>query len=195
MPPLPIIANTYRCALNWRDVATGQTAENVIHVRKASSSAMGIFTALDGSVSFDCWASVRNSCEVASVSITPLDGTSPTVEFVASGSQWIGAGGTGDLLPQVAALVKLTTATRGRSYRGRVFLPFTAEGITASGALDNTTVTALQTGWDNLLSTLSSTFTAKLVVASYRLQTAADVTAVLAERETGTQRKRQQRNR
>jgi hypothetical protein len=128
------------------------------------------------------------------IDVTPLDGTSTTVRTpTGSAGEFVGEQ-TGDWSPQVASVVKLQTGLRGRSFRGRVFRPFTAEETASDGFLDNANVLLLQTAWENFIASLAAdAFSDTLVVASYKLAEKTPVVAVSAERALATQRRRQSR--
>ncbi len=202
--PLPVIANTFRCALRWSFAGSGQNAVNVIHIR---SSAPGMtpaqaFTALDSSVAIAMWDSVVNVASVSEVDITPLDGATATASFsTGSPAKWSGSAG-GDAEIAGAALVKLSTPTRGRSFRGRVFLPFTSEAATANGFLVAGLPGTMTTAWEGFRTALEAlTSPWAIVVASYDRAhagagaTATTVSSTLVEGALATQRRRQGRNR
>lgn len=191
MPPLPVIANTYRCALLWQH-ADGSHAVNVIHVTLSSSTAASIFTLLDSNVDAALWECIPPNASIHQVDITPLDGTTATQSFpTGSPAKWSGGSGAEEYIPQASSLVKLTTATRGRSHRGRIFLPYVGEGNQVNGTLDAGQVATWQASWTEFLEDLGGA----LVVASYKLSSVSSVTSVLCENKTATQRRRQSRNR
>lgn len=193
MAPLPVIANVMRVAFTWSDTVGGRTAENVMHFRAGTVTAAELATYLDGIVSAGMWNQTVTTVGVTQLDITPLDGTSATYTFATGRpAKWSGAISAGDIIPAGAAIVKLQTAKRGRSYRGRVYLPFVAEGANDSGTLHSTDVDALQSAWSAFLTTTESGDVA-WVVASYVHATAEDIIAVTAEAELGTQRRRQRR--
>jgi hypothetical protein len=124
---------------------------------------------------------------------TPLDGTSASLSrTLPNSAPYIGGVASGTSSPQVATLVKLQTDKRGKSHRGRVFLPFTAEGAQNDGKLDTTPLANLQTGWSAFVTDVATAGEA-LVVASYKLESFEPVTQAIVESFFGTQRKRQPR--
>jgi len=130
---------------------------------------------------------------VALFHITKLDGVSATQTF--TGGNWIGGSASGDMIPQVARLIKLQTGFRGRSRRGRVFLPFVAESAQNGGNMIGDSAGPLvTTAWNTWRGDLIADGF-NLVVASYKLEDAEDVTVCTAETPTATQRRRQSRNR
>ena len=190
--PLPVITDTFRVALNWTNGS--RTAENVMHFRGPGDAA-ALMGDLDSHVTREMWNATNQDTIWNTASITPLDGSSATSEFPFGGASNANRGiQTGQPIPQSAAIVKLTTALRGRSFRGRLYLPDVAENIQDAGELLDTMVSTWQSAWDDFLADMSGAGF-PLVVASYTLASAEDVTSVLCESQTGTQRRRQSRNR
>lgn len=201
--PLPVIANTYRCALKWAETTSGQTAVNVIHIKANGSgtTASDAFHALDTAVTAAMWDSATTGASITEVDITPLDGTSGTISFSTAGvSRWAGSAG-GDFIPAVAGLIKLGTPLRGRNHRGRIFLPFTAEAGVANGSFLLTDVTVVTNAWVAFQATLVglSPVEWSLGVASYDRKNLGagagfeGINSVALERAVATQRRRQGR--
>jgi hypothetical protein len=195
MPALPVIPNVFRVALNWTG-AGGQIAVNVIHVldNTAAATTDDIEDALDTAAGGSLWAPVVPSASVTDIAVTPLDGVHATDHFApGTPSHWVGQNGT-DFVPQVAVILKLSTGLRGRSHRGRVFLPFIEEGGIQNGLLDSTTAANMTTSWSSFKTSLpTGTPSLEWVVASYKLGTAPVVTNVVCETVLATQRRRQGR--
>jgi hypothetical protein len=191
MAPLPVIADTFRCALNWK-ASAGGTATNVMHFRKSGGSAAGLYTSIDSHVAAGMWGAMPATAFVDNVVITPLDGTTAsTTNSTGSPAKWTG-GTDGTVVPQVAHILKLTTAKRGRSYRGRLFLPMTSENVIAAGVLQSSVVTSVHAAWVTFLTAVAADgYT--LVVASYVHSTAELVTSHTVESALATQRRRQTR--
>jgi hypothetical protein len=199
--PLPIIANTFRCALKWINTGGSQSAVNVIHVQAntAGQHASDAFAAIDAHVSANMWVSAVAGASVTEVDITPLDGVSATQSFsTGSPAKWSGSAG-GDYVPQVAVLIKLFTGLRGRQNRGRVYLPFTAEtgisdGLLVATGVINAAWVAFQAGMVGMAPVEWG-----LCVASYDRAHAGvgahatGITGLLCEQVLGTQRRRQGR--
>lgn len=187
---LPVITDTFRVVLNWHPGSGGANAVNVMHFRSTTLDSGTLYTALNANVVSAMWDWVANGISVDSVDITPLDGSTATTSFVTGGpAKWTGQGaGTG--LPQVAGIVKLTTPLRGRSYRGRVYLPWVGEGEVNLNNLIDTA--AVQSAWEGFMNDMS-TDGADLVVASYLHSTAEAVDTITAESTTATQRRRNKR--
>jgi hypothetical protein len=181
-------------AINWSLHAggSGPTATNVIHVYKAASGTNAIAVAVDANVVQTMWGSVSDTFSVGNIVVTKLDGLSASYTFATGRpAKWKG-NQTGDYIPQGAALVKLQTALRGRSYRGRVFTPFVAEGGQTAGQLTASNVTNTQNGWDAFHAAMTAAgFT--FVVASYKHAIQNPVSTIFAEQPMATIRKRMSR--
>jgi hypothetical protein len=188
--PLPVINNVYRCALQWGSSEFSQRAVNVIHVKKSGSNPAAIGTILDTAATASLWWFTKNTAKVSEIDITPLDGSSVTYPYIpATPAHWTGTSSSGDNTLNVAYIVKMLTASRGRSYRGRVYLPWVVETQMANGLLDATGVTNCTAAWVTFIAALASA-SAPLQVASYKLSTSADVIAVACEKAVATQRRR-----
>jgi hypothetical protein len=187
--PLPVITNVYRVAMVWTGPG-GQRATNVIHIRKASSNASAVATAVDANVTANMWQQVVNSASVTRLDVTPLDGSGATASLAVSGAKWTGTAGAVDAIPAFAEVVTLRTSLRGRSYRGRVYIPFIGESAQANGSMTGTA--AAQTAWTNFIVAMAAA-AQSVVVASYLHATAQDVTSAIIQTIGGTQRRRQSR--
>jgi PPE-repeat protein len=189
--PLPIIANTYRTTLIWTNGSS--SAANVLHVRKAASSAAAIATLVDGSAQALQWDCVQSTAVVTQLRVTPLDGSGATVFLTTAGAKWTGRT-VGDAVPAESALISLRTALRGPRNRGRIYLPWTGEASQSNGVIAPASVANLITGWTAFIAALNAG-RADLVVASYRAALAQTVTSFLVESQSATQRRRQSRQR
>lgn len=191
--PLPVIADAYRVAFDWTNSVTTDTATNVMHFHAPGKTSTDVYTALDTNVTTAMWCCVSDLASIAEVSITPLDGSGITVNaFTGSPGRWVGGGGSGDFTPAVCSLVKLLTAQRGRSYRGRVFLPWVAENDTANGTLTGSAVTAGTAAWATWLAAMAGAGVFP-GVASYTLASVEPIINILVEPRVATQRRRQVR--
>lgn len=189
MPALPIIANTIRTTFNWKNQSSGQVvAHNVMHFSKSGGTPTQLWTLLEASWQANQTGWMPNTFGLDSYDFLPLDGSSATTH-INSGVNPIGQN-TGDAIPAAAAVVKLRTGLRGRSHRGRIFLPYVNEARQSSGVLDSTTVTQGQTAWNGWLAAMIAG-SWPLQVASYVLGTAAPVTSIVYETKLGTMRRRQ----
>jgi hypothetical protein len=188
--PLPVIDECFRVTLNWEDSNVGSPAANVIHFQGGALSPEELMALLNDHVNTDMWNYCRDTSSISVVDITPLDGVSATQSFpTGSPAEWAGSGSTGDRIVQACALVKLTTALRGRSYRGRIYLPWVVETATTNGDLNSANVDAVTDGWQTFKAAMD-TAAAPLVVASYVHATAQIVETIGCETRLATQRKR-----
>lgn len=196
--PLPVIADCFRVAFIWKDAGTGQTAANIMHFQASASNAIDVKNDIDAAVTAAMWTVQEANAQVIRLDIIKLDGSSGTVSFPVSGAKWTGGGAASDFAPNVSNIVKMQTGLRGRSRRGRIYLPFVGESQTTAGSLGSAGVTAGQNAWDAFLAamTVATTFP---VVASYdRAHAGAGAHATLInkfvyEAQVGTQRRRQSR--
>lgn len=204
MATLPIISNVYRVAFNWAD-SGGQIAANVMHFRKATSSASAIASAIDANISSAMWTPVSTTSRVVNLKVTPLDGTSATFVLNVTGAKWTGSS-VGNFVPQAAVVVSMRSALRGRRNRGRFFIPFIGEPYIANGVVDTSVVPTLQTAWEAFRSVMAGAGATPITIASYGrnpatlkhpLQTWSPFdnlcTSLAIEPNAGTQRRRQSR--
>lgn len=191
---LPIIANCYQVKLIWQDAALQRQATNVFHIHDATGAGheAAIMAFLDADVDVGMWTVCATAGSVIRVDITYLGTASATVSFIpATPAHWTGSGGS-DPIPQGCAVVTLQTATRGKSHRGRLFLPWVAELNQTAGTLDAGSVTAMQTAWAEFLVDMAAN-SMPLSVASAKLSTQTDVTTALVRPYLKTQRRRARR--
>lgn len=187
--PLPVIAGTFRIALLW-GTNSRPDAVNVIHMRASTATPSTLFGALNATVAPGMWNWVSDQLKISRVVITKLDGATSSVEVATDlSAKWSGQG-SGEPIPQVAGLVKITTGIRGRSARGRVFLPFVAEnrqnnGTMLTGDVVTTAWEAFRTGFD--------TGDDGLGVVSEKLGVFYKAESCAAEARSATQRRRQRR--
>jgi hypothetical protein len=196
MPALPVIADVFRCAWNWR-TSGGQTATNVIHINCASAAndPVPVMELFDDWVGGNMFEATGDAAQVFDVAITPLDGSSATQHFApATPANWTGLI-TGDFSPASCALIHLGTSLRGRSHRGRIFLPFVGETAMSNGSLTSPHPGDITTAWQTFQSNLASDpqNPADLVVASYKLASDRIVGTIVCESVLATQRRRQGR--
>jgi hypothetical protein len=187
--PLPVIADVYRCALNWSEGGP-DVAHNVIHLRALATDVDGVFSALDETVTHDMWRPAPSDFVISSVTITKLDGTGLGFVFPTDGTaKWQGNGGT-QWIPNEAAIVTLRTNIGGRRGRGRVYIPCSEDNV-ANGRITSATTTALQSNWEAFVLALDeATVPAALVVASYTHHDDHLVNRVTAQPIAGSQRRR-----
>lgn len=187
---LPVITNVYRCAFKWNNPTYGLNAVNVMHFKKAGSTAAALAAALNTNATNTMWEHTSTSSKITEIDITPLDAGTVTLQYaVGTPANWTGHGGAGDVIPQSCAVIKLLTGKRGRAYRGRVFLPWLAEGQSDNGKILGSLQTTLNGAWLAFHTAMTAAGW-DFVVASYRYQTAEDVVTAAAETWTATQKRR-----
>lgn len=164
---------------------------NVMHFSISSDDPSTLFAAFVTASAVKPWVQATLDSKITAVDITPLDGVGMTETFVPTpGTGWEGIQPSGPSAPQIASIMKLTTASRGRSFRGRVYMPWVAELACSNGVFTPSVYAAA-------VPIIQSWFTALtgagaiLQVASYKLGTAAPVTAITLENAMATQRRRQ----
>jgi hypothetical protein len=193
MPPLPIIADTYRVTFNWRGPA-GQGPRNVLHFRSAAHNEEQLAQALEDHFTDNMWALVTDSLHMDSISVLKLDGTSPVWVHAVTSAHATGGRG-GDYVPGYSAVLSLHTALRGRRNRGRVFLPYLPEGSMVDGRITDTNRPACATAWATFNVDLAALGDpVRLVVASYRGVAAHNVEGISLSDRPGVQRLRQRRS-
>jgi hypothetical protein len=195
--PLPVIADTMRVAVRGT-APNGHAWANILHFRKSGAitftAAIAILdplllshysTASGAGSPWRNWAHTTSS--LTQFEYTPLDGTSATsvITHVVAGLSG------GDPLPASVALVAtLRTATRGRSYRGRVYNGPLTEDFNLLGKPTAALVAALQVQWDRFVNTALPGTGVSLVVASYLANVATNVVSVSVDGRWDTQRRR-----
>jgi hypothetical protein len=126
---LPIIADVFQISIGYQ-LAPVSTAANVLHGQAIGLSAQDIADAMAAAWwQAQSWPAIlSNECSATELRVTPLDGTSTTAIAnsaafgVVSGQRNSPAGGLGESL-----VVSEYTDVRGRSGRGRYYLPYLAD--------------------------------------------------------------------
>lgn len=193
MAPLPVIPDVFRLALNWTSVSAG-IAVNVTHWEKVTPTT----PLADAADLIDQWlandavamyGSVASTANGSTLVATPLDGVTASVSGVATTI----AGTATGTVTQAAALIKFTTAKRGPRYRGRIFLPYLGENVQEGSVLvGNALPSVLGPAWATFATNMLADDW-RLVVASYKFETAEPVTSVTSEAIAGTQKRRNDR--
>ena len=161
-----------------------------MHFFAPTHTASDVYTSINSHVTAAMWTHTNNFVQVTEVDVIPLDGTSLTsINATGAPAKWSGAQTSGDTILQVAALIKLQTSIRGRSYRGRLFLPLVSELATANGTLGGSVQTAMTTAWQTFQAATGADGI-NLAVASYKLAVATEVSVVSCESVVATQRRR-----
>jgi hypothetical protein len=188
--PLPIIPNTYRSSWDF-SASGGDTATNVIHFdATAGATPEDVLDVLNASKTASMWGHMSNDWLLKQISVIALDGSSGTAVAPVA----FGVGSSGEFSPATSPVITLRTALRGRSHRGRIFLPPAREGVITNGYLNADTTAALQGAWSTFIAAIGAADPAlELVVASYKNSSVQRVTDAIVTRKLGTQRRRQQR--
>lgn len=143
--PLPIIADTYICAISY--VCGTVPFANVLCVSKPASNA-----ALVGAAFESCWFATNSFNKLTSTTMTyktirttPLDGSGlADIRDITARTGGI----VGNVAPaNVCGLFTFRTGTRGRSYRGRMYL----------GAVQSVYLNANGTQWQSSYITAANT--------------------------------------
>jgi hypothetical protein len=159
--PLPVVANLYLCKLHWNVTGAPRAMVNDLFLHDDAGGHTGndVYNAIDAAVTRTLWQNVNSSAVVDKVVTTKLDGSAASIDHsTGSPIKWTGAGGT-DMILQGSQVVTLRTGFRGRSRRGRIYLPAIAEDTQVSGVIDATRTATCQGAWD--------TFRAALKTAGY----------------------------
>jgi hypothetical protein len=175
--PLPTIPGTVRCSIGGL-TATGRRWANILHFRYAGGASSPGTTEIDN-LDVDLfkfysgtayttglpWLSrCATSTSITQIDYTVLDGAALAYSKPHSAA---GSSGTTPLPGEVAACLTLRTTTRGRRYRGRIYLPApSAALIDSSGYWTG----ALRTGTIQQWTDMAAALNAKQwrpVVASY----------------------------
>jgi hypothetical protein len=188
--PLPVIADVYRCAVTLLGV-DGTTATNVFHFGSGATSETALADSIDtlrGGVT--PWDFASDVYDRSKISIEKLDGVSAAFE-----RNCVNIKGTqsGQILYEAAAVIKLTTAVRGRSARGRMYIGPLTEATVAGGVVNGGTVTALDTAFEDWVTGVEGDIGGNFKIVSYLHSTAQNLTGHLTETQQRTQRRRLRR--
>lgn len=200
--PLPVIDQTYRVAIEWQ-TTSGLTAVNVMHIHTdaANVAAIDVAAVVDAHTTNAMWATLGSAWSSPRFGITPLDGVSATSHFGhVTPAHWTGGTG-GDVVPAVASVLKIQTGIRGRSFRGRLYLPSPAESQMAGGKITDGTEVSATAAWTTFKNALiaDATTPCQMGVATYdrrHFGAGAQFTQahdLLVEQTLATQRRRQSR--
>jgi hypothetical protein len=198
MPALPVIAGSYLITQRLLEPNERHVFVNVMAVHDATggSSASSIAEKFAVSYSNHILPFMSNSVTMGDTSVLPLDGSSSTQTFITTADGNIGGHNTGTSLPYAVAMVLAwQTGLRGRSKRGRSFIPgVTTDMMLATGAngLTATQLTAMATGGNAFIAALLGGAAPSLAlgVLSRVHGTFTDVTNARADGGAGIQRRR-----
>jgi hypothetical protein len=169
---------------------------NVIHIddNTGGHTDAQLRTALDNAADPAMWVQQVPGASVTDIAITPLDGVSATTHGAPiTPAHWTGQNGAA-FTPAVAIVIKIGTGLRGRSHRGRLFLPFVNDGVLTNGLLDDGDVGNYSAAWRDFFDDLEAGAPAYTPgVASYKLAQFHAEASVSCEKAFATQRRRQGR--
>lgn len=186
MTALPVINGVSRVAIKWLPL----NSVNVMHFFQSSIDPDVLYAAINNHVTAPMWDTTPASQGAATVSITPLDGTSPTRIYIPpTVPKWTG-NSPGEPIPAVAVVVSQHTAFRGRSFRGRSFIGPVSENSSSGPFLDNTHKTNIVNAWQ-AFRTAMETDGIHHSVASYKLSSAKNVISYSVRDAFGIIRNRQ----
>lgn len=189
--PLPVVSNAYQARLVWTAAAAPRPATNNMYFQASSggSAPLDVYTALNANVTNNMWNLVGGAAIVSTVVVTPLDGSSAGVVFTTGGpAKWQGS--SGDMILQGCQVITERTALGGRSYRGRLYLPWIRENEQTNGVLDATVISSfVQPAWDAFLTAMNGTDFSPVVVSA-RHATAEPITSYVCRGNLTTQRRR-----
>jgi hypothetical protein len=195
--PLPVIADTIRVAV--RGTATnGHKFANILHFRKDGALSYAAAIALldplllanynTNSGTGLAWRTIAPaSASLFQFEYTPLDGASATTVIA---HNVVGLDAAVPLPASVCLVVTLRTATRGRSFRGRVYTGPYCIDAEGAGVPTAATVAAVATQWDRFMTINLAASGVSLGVASYHLATFTDGVHATADSRWDTQRRR-----
>lgn len=201
MPPLPVITNGYLVTQHY--VAAGELHDyvNVVMVVNATTGATHAQIAgkVAQSIASTFMTVIPSFITLGVTDVLPLDGTSAKETFATPAFGTAGSVGVTTPFPiSVGQLVTLQTGLRGRSHRGRMYLPgLSNDYVTADTQrqLTNAAHAALQTEGTAFLTILAGTPTPSLIlgVLSRRLNAYTPVVVVRASSVACSQRRRYER--
>lgn len=190
MPPLPEIPGVVRLTWNFQTVS-GVTPRIVQHLFSATSNMEDLGQAIVDSAPEGLFGPMLAGHEPASISLLPLDGTTPTYEHSTVWNDPLCLG-TGQMMPAVCALLQFKTNQRGPRGRGRSFIGPIVEQANLDGVLDGTTRGNLQDAWVVFATGISTHVDGGILcVASYTHEDQHLVTNLTIDTVVATQRRRQ----
>lgn len=191
MSPLPVIDNCFRIALTGGQYM-GVRPVNVFHVLTATANVPDIGASiLEAAEAPNMMAGRPESAKPIDMDITPLDGTSASVNFSVPSDSFTTGTGDGQCVPEAAAVVSFHTMLRGPAHRGRLFNGPLVESAVANGKVEAPFPADMLNGWLQFMDLLAATDPAiGLCVASYKLAEATLVSSVSVSVDVATQRRR-----
>jgi len=150
VPPLPVITNGWQVAQQWTSTDELHDMYNVIAVLSGdTATASQVAEQVAHAFATAILPVVRHGLAMGITRVTKLDGTSLIEDFTTAHTGDLGGVTTGNGLPlELAKLITLRSNTRGRSHRGRIYIPGASDAELVNEftrALTSTALTALTT--------------------------------------------------
>lgn len=189
--PLPIVADSYLVRLVWASSIFSRPAANdmCFHDDAGGHTGTDVYNAINAHVTANMWQNVAANGNVAKVVTTKLDGTAASVDHLTGApAKWTGQGGT-QPIPQGCVVVTLRTGFRGRSYRGRIYLPWIADINAVDGVINPTDLALQQTAWTTFMTDMK-TAGFPIHVLSKKHSTSTEIASVTLQGFLRTQRRR-----
>ena len=146
--PLPVIANDFLVSQLLDSSQELHTMANVFCVNTdGTASPSQVATQVAAAYAANLLPVMRSDITLHDTLVIPLDGTTPTQRFTTASAGSTGGHGTGNALPnELCQVITWRTSHRGRSFRGRSYLPGASSDMlvnTEVRALTGAQVTAL----------------------------------------------------
>ena len=186
MTPLPTIANTHRVTFNWTD--SGEVVgHNIIGITTGSPMSSAVIAGLvANALDSNMFAPVVSTTELLTIDVFNMGIPEATVQVPVVGVQ--GQSG-GQAVPNVAVVVTPRSVARGRSFRGRTYLPMIGESSIDSGIVIGPVVISTLAAWfDFNIALLASSITQSII--SIELAVATLVAGYTVDTRQDTQRRR-----
>jgi hypothetical protein len=197
--PLPVIAQTALVTQKITSTPELHDMDNVFCVGFAGAPALAdIADAMADAYSSTLLTIMSAAVSLGTTLVTLLDGTTPTATFTTDKAGTAGGHGTGNGFPlSIAQGITWQTALRGRSFRGRSYLPGCTDDMFVNArvrTLSNGQFAALQAQATAFIASLvGQTPALALLVLSRKLQEAHTVTFGRANTGGVEQRRRYER--
>lgn len=157
---MPFVPVNSTCSVSWRYTVDGQRVENTVYVENELGSTPSLNAV--AAIAQDFWDNYRliltNAVTLREIYVVNLENsTAPvlSVPFVPAESGVNVA--VGNALPNnVTLAISFRTPSRGRSFRGRNYVPSLAEGQVNNNTVDSATVDAIVDCYETFSSQISA---------------------------------------
>jgi hypothetical protein len=198
MPALPVIADTYRCTYEYK--GDDATFVNVFGIHSVGSDAQQVADGVKRAVLSATSSSSIQSLQSQDITLVkttalPLDGVSLHAESAFAPATF-GLGAAGAVGANSAGIITLTSAARGRSHRGRIFLGGLPKAFLALGGARFSTswVTDANSWFATFITNLgTTTIPLELQVISLKLGVRVPVSGFIPRAYIGSIRRRAER--